>query len=170
MELLENEFYSYVARQYDGYTAMDTKYSVLSDEPGYISIRFFTTVNLGGSGEVTRSFTLDKTSGKVISLEDLFEPESEYVKVISDEILRQMEEQVEAGTGDYFIPGGIWDESECFKEISPEQDFYILDGQLIITFKEYEVAPGSMGMPEFAIPYEAIEEIVLQDSILSSGA
>ena len=48
----------------------------------------------------------------------------------------------------------------CFKEISPEQNFYINEeNQLVIVFDEYEVASGNMGMPEFVIPGGLLEDI-----------
>ena len=54
---------------------------------------------------------------------------------------------------DHFLPGGIWSDEECFQSIEDDQSFYINNsGQLVIVFDEYEVAPGSMGMPEFVIP------------------
>ena len=38
--------------------------------------------------------------------------------------------------------------------------FYLnAEGALVIVFDEYEVAPGSMGMPEFVIPAAALAEI-----------
>lgn len=78
-----------------------------------------------------------------------------------------MKQQVEAGEADYFIPGGIWSEEECFKEIDADQNFYINDqNQLVIVFDEYEVAPGSMGMPEFVLPTDILKEILQQLSIL----
>ena len=65
-----------------------------------------------------------------------------------------------AGEGDYFIPGGIWSEEECFRAIDPDQQFYLDEnGDLVIVFGEYEVAPGSMGIPRFVIDEEAISDI-----------
>ncbi len=67
-----------------------------------------------------------------------------------------MTEQVEAGNGDYFIPGGIWSEEECFKSIDADQKFYLDEAnRLVILFDEYEVAPGSMGTPRFVIDEQA---------------
>ena len=72
-----------------------------------------------------------------------------------------MEEQVAAGEGDYFIPGGIWSEEECFQTIDADQNFYLdADDHLVIVFDEYEVAPGSMGMPSFVIEQQAIADIL----------
>ena len=45
-----------------------------------------------------------------------------------DAFLAGMEEKVRAGTGNYFLPGGIWAEEECFRAIAEDQEFY-LDGE-----------------------------------------
>ncbi|MEE0733965.1 MAG: GHKL domain-containing protein [Acutalibacteraceae bacterium] len=164
---MREKFLWYVARKYEGYVGLDTTYQVLRNDDMLLSVRFETTINVGGSGQYSRSFTLDKQTGKVLELGALFQPNSDYVGVISAEILRQMKQQVEAGEADYFIPGGIWSEEECFKEIDADQNFYINDqNQLVIVFDEYEVAPGSMGMPEFVLPTDILKEILQQLSIL----
>ena len=42
---------------------------------------------------------------------------------------------------------------EEFTGIDPEQNFYWNDdGELVLVFDEYAVAPGVMGMVEFTIP------------------
>lgn len=154
-------FLWYVAREYQGYVASDTGYQVLRDDDNLLSLCFYTTINAGGSGEYSRCFTLDKRTGQVLKLSDLFSESSDYVGAISADILRQMTEQVQAGEGDYFIPGGIWSEEECFKSIDADQNFYLdEDNQLVILFDEYEVAPGSMGMPHFVIDNQAISGIL----------
>ncbi len=35
-----------------------------------------------------------------------------------------------------------------------------MEKELVIVFDEYEVAPGSMGMPEFIIPEEVLSEVL----------
>ena len=50
---------------------------------------------------------------------------------------------------------------------APDQNFYINDeNQLVIVFDEYEVAPGSMGTPEFVIPTEFLNGMLVQPSFL----
>lgn len=154
-------FLWYVAREYQGYVASETEYQVLRDDENLLSLYFYTTISAGGSGEYSRCFTLDKRTGQVLRLSDLFSEGSDYVEAISNDILRQMTEQVQAGEGDYFIPGGIWSEEECFKTIDADQNFYLDgDNQLVILFDEYEVAPGAMGMPQFVIDDQAISGIL----------
>ena len=143
-----------------GLRGLDTGYQVLRDDAEILSLCFYTTLNAGGSVDYSRYFTLDKATGELLALSDLFLEGSDYVGAVSADILRQMEEQVAAGEGDYFIPGGIWSEEECFQAIDPDQQFYLDEnGDLVIVFGEYEVAPGSMGMPRFVIDQEAISDI-----------
>ena len=87
-------FLWYVARKYQGYVASDTDCYVLRDDDEMLSLCFYTTINAGGSGEYSRCFTLDKRTGQVLKLSDLFAEGSDYVGVISADILRQMTEQV----------------------------------------------------------------------------
>lgn len=70
-----------------------------------------------------------------------------------------MKELQDAGEGNYWIDG---DEStDVFKEIDGEQNFYFNDdGEIVIVFDEYEVAPGYMGCPEFTIPNDLIAGIL----------
>ncbi len=168
IEKVKEEFLYYFSRKYHGYVASDTGYNILRNDEKLLSIQFYTTINMGGSGEYSRCFTLDKTSGTVLKLADLFTEESDYVEVISSDILRQMKEQVMAGEADYFIPGGIWSDEECFKEIEEDQNFYIDENnKLVIIFEEYEVAPGSAGIPQFTVEPEILREILRQPSLLS---
>lgn len=167
IEQLKQKFLWYVARKYDGYVALDTSYKILCNNEEMLSLRFDTTINVGGSGQYARCFTLDKRAGKVIDLADLFRTKSLYVSVISEEILKQMRRQVDLGTADYFIPGGIWSEEECFQKIDEDQNFYINNqGKLVIVFDEYQVAPGSMGCPEFIIPTAVMKQILKASSLV----
>ena len=148
-------FRQYVLQKYEGYVAEDAGYRIHMNNRDYLSARFYATVNLGGSMDYSRCVTIDKQSGKALALSDMFGGNYDYIGEISAEVLRQMEYRVQYEEANYFIPGGIWSDDECFKEISPEQEFYLTsDGMLVIVFDEYTVAPGSEGSPEFVMPFE----------------
>ena len=164
---MKEKFQWYANRKYNGYVGMDVTYDVMRDDEKLMAIRFVGTINVGGSGEYCRWFVLDKQSGEVVELRDLFAEGSDYMGVISAEVLRQMQAQVDAGTGDYYIPGGIWSDDECFKSIAWDQNFYINDSnELVIVFDEYEVASGNMGMPKFVIPTGVLAGILNQPSLI----
>lgn len=165
---MQEAFLSHAAQKYQGYVSQDISYSVLRDDDALFILRFDATMSAGGSVEYHRHVVLDKQTGQVLELADLFQADVNYVFPISREIKAQMEAQMNAGEGDYFLPGGIWSDEECFQSIDPaQQDFYINeDGQLVIVFAEYEVAPGSMGAPEFIIPTDLLSGLLTQPSLL----
>ena len=161
---LRDKFLWYVARKYNGYVALDCTHTILRNDE-LLVIRFDTTINAGGSGQYSRSFVLDKITGKALELSDLFQSGSDYISVISEEVKQQMAQR--ENSYDYFIPGGIWGDEELFQEIAPDQNFYINDqNQLVIVFDEYEVASGRAGMPEFVIPAEILSHMLEPASFL----
>lgn len=148
-------FFEYATRKYEGYVAEDAGYRIYINDQVYLSARFYATLNAGGSMDYSRCMILDKQSDKILTLSDLFDEDYDYIGEISAEVLSQMEFRVQYMKANYFIPGGIWSDDECFKEISPDQEFYLnSDGKLVIVFDEYTVAPGSEGSPEFVMPDE----------------
>ncbi len=67
-----------------------------------------------------------------------------------------------------FPTQGYLDEEDCFQSIDPDQNFYVNEsGQLIIVFTEYEVATGSMGEPEFVIPTDVLDGLLVQPSYVA---
>ena len=85
------------------------------------------------------------------------------------ELYNKMKENEKADSDKvYFYQGTSRDttglsEDDLFSKIKPEQNFYFDEkGQLIITFNEYEVAPGYMGVVEFTIPDDVIRDILKQ--------
>ena len=150
-----DNFQQYALQKYEGYVAEDAGYRININDRKYLSARFYATINAGGSVEYSRCVTLDKETGEIIRLADLFGENYDYISEISAEVLSQMEFRVQHMGANFFIPGGIWTDEECFKEISPDQEFYLnSDGKLTIVFEEYTVAPGTEGSPEFVMPDE----------------
>ncbi len=163
----QKRFLEYAARKHQGYVAEDITYDVVREDDSLLILCFSATLNAGGSVDYSRYVTLDKGTGQVVTLADLFAPEANYLFPISREVEAQMAERSKAGEGDYFLPGGMWPEEDCFTSIDPDQNFYIDEsGRLVIVFGEYEVAPGSVGEPEFVIPTDVLGGLLAQPSIL----
>ncbi len=167
IETLRKMYEWYVSRKYMGYVALDTTYTTLCNNDIMLSIRFDSTLNAGSSANYSLCFTLDKRTGNLVTLTDLFQRDADFATPISSYILEQMAIQVESGAADYFIPGGIWSDEECFHSIAADQNFYINDQhQLVIVFDEGAVAPGSMGSVEFIIPTDVIAPILAESSLI----
>lgn len=164
---MQEQFLQYAVQKYQGYTAEDVTYELVRDDEDLFILRFRAAINAGGSVDYSHYVVLDRSTGNVLQLADLFQPDGSYIFPISQEIKAQMNEQMNAGEANYFLPGGIWSDEECFSSIDADQNFYINnENQLVIVFNEYEVAPGSMGEPEFIIPSELLNGILAEPSIL----
>ncbi|MDE7230938.1 MAG: GHKL domain-containing protein [Oscillospiraceae bacterium] len=151
----KEKFMWYFNRRYNGYVAEDMKYTVIRDDETYFIAEFNVTVNAGGSMDYGRWIVYDKSAGKVLTLSDLFKDGSDYIGVISAEILKEMNEKNGKFGYGYFVDG-----EDAFTKISEDADFYIDSfDRLVIVFDEYEVAPGSMGSPKFFIPNSVLKDI-----------
>ncbi len=140
--------------------SVNTDYEVVTDNDSLYSLRMNTTIAMGGSDSYSKIYHVDKKSGRLIGLKDLFTDGADYMGVISDNIKAQMREQMKADENKvYFLDD---DEPEWdFKQIKADQNFYVnADGKLVLVFDKYEVAPGYMGMVEFTIPTDVVSDIV----------
>jgi hypothetical protein len=115
-------------------------------------------VNTVGSSSTTHKFyTIDKASGKLITLKSLFKEDADYVSVLNRYLIDEMKRQNDAGLNMFWVDDP---DMESFESIREDQNFFInQDGQLVICFDKYEIAPGASGSPEFIIPEEVIQEI-----------
>jgi len=151
----KEKFLWYFNRRYNGYVAEDMRYTVIRDDEKYFIAQFNVTINVGGSMDYSRWIVFDKNAGKVLKLSDLFKEDSDYIRIISAEILEQMIYKNKHEDGMFFVNG-----SDAFTMISEDANFYIDSfDRLVIVFDEYEVASGAMGSPEFFIPKKITKEI-----------
>lgn len=135
-------------------------YEIITDTEDYFVLRFWTVITSASAQQVEKYYTIDRKSGEMLELKDLFKADSDYVSVISKNIKSQMKQQMAEDDKVHY-----WLNEETtewnFKEIRENQSFYINDkGELVISFDEFEVAPGYMGSVEFEIPKEALSLIL----------
>lgn len=134
----------------EGYQGLDVSYEVTCDTDTWFTLRI-NALQVRASGyEMVRYYHIDKTTGEMVTLSDLFPQDTDYVTPLSQEVLRQME-----GEPDFF--------PEDFAAIDPQQSFYWDDqGALTLVFDEAEVAPASRGVVEFHIPQEVTQPLGLK--------
>ena len=97
-------------------------------------------------------YNIDINQNKELTLEDLLG--KDYKNIVNTQIKTQMKEIEENGTGDFFEPEDFpyLEHGGWFEGIAEDQKFYINEnGNVVIVFDKYEIAPGYMGMPEFEI-------------------
>lgn len=134
-----------------GKQAVDTSYQVLTDNERLLSIRIDTTVVMAGSNAFSKIYHLDKTTGKQLVLKDFFEQDSNYIDVLTEDLLKQMKKANEEAEAAYFIDTEYGDDFN-FTQLDPEQNCYWDEkGNLVVVFDKYEVSAGCMGMPELTV-------------------
>ncbi|SDL81785.1 DUF3298 and DUF4163 domain-containing protein [Sediminibacillus halophilus] len=114
----------------------------------------------GGAHGITATdyYNIDLKTNQKLVLKDLFKENSNYRETIDQEIHRKIKEQENAEEGSYFHPDDLFTGASAFQGISDDQSFYIENGNLVIAFAQYEIAPGYMGEPAFHIPLSTLQE------------
>ena len=143
----------------NGKISINSNFKIITDNDKYLTIKVETSQVEASGCNTVKYYTIDKEKQCVLTLEGLFEG-TNYVDVISSNIKEQMREQMKNDKNKlYFIDDENIDNSD-FEKIDKNQNFYINNnGEIVISFDEYEVAPGYMGVVEFTIPNSVINSI-----------
>lgn len=138
----------------EGYQGLDVTSSVVTDTDEWFTLRIDAVKTQASGAQFSRFYHIDKATGQVVTLADLFREDADYVTALSDSVRAQMEERMAADESQaYFV--------DQFTAIAPDQNFYFdADGQLVLVFDEYTIAAGYMGMLEFTIPASVYEGLV----------
>lgn len=132
--------------------ALDSTYEVVFENDRYVCIRIDTTVVMASGTQFVKVFTVDKETGEMVSLLQMLGGDETMLAAVSSNIMDQMREQMAADENViYYLDSDMpeWD----FKGLDGDESYYFdQDGELVVTFDEYEVAPGYMGAVEFVIP------------------
>lgn len=140
--------------QGESFRSLDVTSSVVTDSDTWFTLRIDAVETQAGGYNFTRFYHIDKATGETVTLSDLFQPDADYVSVLSAEVLRQMEEQMAADASLSYL-------TDEFTAIDPEQSFYWnAGGDLVLVFDEYTVAADYMGMVEFTIPRDVYSALL----------
>lgn len=130
---------------------------------GLVSIYYDQYEYTGGAHGGTARFsdTYYLPEGRFLRLRDLFRPRVPYRKLLLSEITRQIEQSLGRGGAFYYdnYRRGVK------KHFSPAQ-FYLRPKGLSLYYQQYTIAPYSMGLPTFFIPYERLENLLRFDLTL----
>ena len=134
-----------------GYQNITVKSQTLSTTADYFAFKLICYQGMGSGAEWDYFYTIDLTTGERLALADLFPENEDYITRISEDIKKQMREQMDADDNVYY-----WLEDEVtewnFRSITEETSFYLdQDGRLVICFNEGDIAPMYMGCVEFRI-------------------
>lgn len=151
---LMGQFQALCEEMGEGYGSLDVSSTVVTDNDTWFTLRIDATETWASGYEFSRFYHIDKATDQTVTLKDLFREDADYVTALSGEVRRQMEERMAADESARYFP-------EEFTAIDPEQNFYFnAEGDLVLVFDEYTIAPGSMGMPEFTIPAAVVQDLL----------
>lgn len=147
------EYEATVEKFPDAHTGLLIDYDVITNTRDWFTIRLMVFRDAGSSSVQYYFYHIDKQKGELVQLSDLFREDYDYRKIFSDEIRTRMREQMEDNPNlVYWVDDGNG-ANFVFDQIDENQNFYFdSDGNLVIVFEKYQVAPGYMGCPEFTIP------------------
>lgn len=157
---LIKQFYNDVDSVGDqGHGAIYVNYDVLTNTDRWFTMKLSVHMLSGSGSSYFKYYNVDRTTGRIVNLGDLF-CSDDFTECITNDIKAQMRLRTETDGEKVYWTGedvsGIQ-----FPEIGAEHNYYFNeDGKLVIPFDQYEVAPGSMGCPEFVISDDAIAHIL----------
>lgn len=142
-----------------GHLGLDSGFEIKTNNDQILSIGHY-VVNTVGSSSTTMTYdTLDKQNEILITLPSLFIDDS-YITLISENIKAQMQERMAHDDNQVY-----WIDE--FNQIDANQAFYITDqGKLMISFDKYTIGPGSMGIQEFEIPTDILQDILVSNTYI----
>lgn len=138
----------------EGYQDLDVTSSVVTDTDTWFTLRIDATKTMASGYSFSKFYHINKATGEQVTLGGLFRDDADYASALTAEVKRQMEEQMAADESLAYFP-------EQLTTIDANQNFYWnADGDLVLIFDEYTVAPGYMGMVEFTIPTDVYQDLL----------
>ncbi|RKI43732.1 DUF3298 domain-containing protein [bacterium D16-51] len=148
----------------EGKEEVSVDYQVVTDNARLYSLKIDTVIALNTSGITVKIYHIDKETGKMVQLKDMFKEGTKYLSVLTEEIKNQMRQRMAEDDQEmYFIDDEDMPETN-WKGLTEDANFYInKKGNLVFAFDKYEAAPGYMGTCEFEIPQELIKDMVKEE-------
>ena len=159
-QTLVNQFYSDLEAIGDeGHGSVYVDYEIVTNTEKWFTLKIRVHEAAGSSNTYFKYYNINKLSGKIVKLGDLAADNSFY-DILEKEIKRQMRLETELDSNKvYWFDDSII--GEDFVALDSEHNFYLTEnGDMVIAFDKYEVAPGYMGTPEFTISKDIIKEII----------
>ncbi len=146
--------------QGEGHGSIYAGHEVVTDTDTWFTLRIDVTEIAGSGFQYQYYYHIDKTTGEIVSLGDLFEEGADYITPISENIKEQMRNEMGADESKIYWVDSKEEIGHQFETVKENQNFYLNEeGQIVICFDEYEVAPGYMGLVEFTVDEAAVAAI-----------
>lgn len=144
----------------ESYGGIYVDHKVITDTDTWFTLQVNVAEIAGSGTQYQYYYHIDKTTGEIACLKNLFKEGADFITPISENIKEQMRDRMTADESKVYWVDSAEETGFQFETIKEDQNFYLNDeGQIVICFDEYEVAPGYMGLVEFAVDEEAVAGI-----------
>lgn len=143
---------------------ISSDFKEITNTANLLTIRLTTEKTRADSYTENSYLNLDKKNQTILKLHNLFKND-DYVKLIKENILSQAHAQMEANPEIIYWDVNEWEPSFSSKNL--EKRFYInAQNKLVISFNQFEIAPGFMGTIDFEIPTSAIQSSLKNNTFI----
>ena len=128
------------------YGAVHIDYEVVTSTQRWFTLRLWIEEVAGSSGTQVRYYHIDRLSGQSVTLGDLVTPAAfpAFEALVRQQMMQQAADDPNVR---------YWNDDPQAAALSAEQNFYLTEnGDLVLVYDQFTVAPGYMGCPAFTIP------------------
>ena len=142
-----------------GTNTVEISYNITHADDEIVSVWFGNYFYTGGVHPNSYSFTLnfDLKTGRALKLADLFKPNSNYLKIISDYSIQQLKPKISEMSDDEWIENGAGAKAENYKS------WNLTRKGITVTFDSYQVAAYAAGPQEVVVPFAVVKNILRKD-------
>ena len=150
-------------------------YEVLYADKNLISIKITEESFTGylNSDYYLVSINYDLKDGRLLNLSDLFIPKTNYLKAVSELCIKELEGRDLSCSGKSdFVKNSEVALAEMSEGASPKKENYqhwnITPNGIKVTFGEYQIGPGCLGLIDVEVPYNLLKERISSRSPLNA--
>ena len=159
-EILVNRFNDDLREIGDnGHSSIYLDYEVVTNNEKWFTLKITVFEAAGSSNTYYEYYHIDKESNSIVKLEDIV-ADKKFYETVENEIRRQMKKEMSEDSSKIY-----WSEKSnfgmSFSNLTGDHNFYWdKNGNLVIVYDKYEIAPGYMGTPEFTVDKKLIEDFL----------
>lgn len=116
----------------------------------------------GGTSYTTVNY--DLKNNRELNLEDIFNPNSNYLKILSNYAVTDLKSRLSEMSDDEWITKGAAPEAENYK------NWNLTNKGLMLTFEQYQVAAYAAGPQTVMVPYDNLKAVLRKDSVAANLA
>ena len=142
----------------------DVNYETILATNELISLILDNSEYLGGAhgSQVSTTVNYDLKNNRELELEDVFEPNSDYLKTISEYSIADLKKRLGESSDADWIGNGAGAKAENYRS------WNLTKKGLMITFDAYQVASYADGPQTVIIPYSKLKPILRKDGIVAN--